>query len=109
MMLELAAIWRISIVASALSRPVATAILSATALVCVLVGEAGTPAHAETISSALARAYAFSPDLNAQRAGLRATDENLPTAVAGYRPTVTAAGDVGYEKLDLETPRFRSR
>ena len=77
-------IWRILIVgALGLSRPVA----AATALTGVLVAEAGTPAAAETISSALARAYAFSPDLNAQRAGLRATDENLPKAIAGYRPT----------------------
>jgi outer membrane protein len=100
MTLEPAAIRRLSIgVALALSRPVAAAILSAPALVSVLVGAAGTPACAETISSALARAYAFSPDLNAQRAGLRATDENLPKAVAGYRPTLTAAGDLGYENL----------
>jgi outer membrane protein len=56
--------------------------------------------HAETISSALARAYAFSPDLNSQRAGLRATDENLPKALSGYRPTVTATGNVSYEQLN---------
>ncbi len=50
-------------------------------------------------SSALARAYAFSPDLNAQRAGLRATDETLPQALSGYRPSVTANGDIGKQYL----------
>ena len=38
--------------------------------------------HAETMSSALARAYAGNPDLNQQRAGVRATDENLPRATS---------------------------
>ncbi|MDB5641389.1 MAG: bepC [Hyphomicrobiales bacterium] len=54
------------------------------------------PLSAETISGALARAYGFNPDLNAQRASGRATDENLPTALSGYRPTITANGDVGF-------------
>ena len=51
--------------------------------------------RAETISSALARAYETSPELNAQRADTRATDENLPTALSGWRPTVTASADGG--------------
>jgi outer membrane protein len=93
-------VWRMSIiVAAAVSRPVAAAVMSATVLAGVLVDVSGAPASAETISSALARAYAFSPDLNAQRAGQRATDENLPKAAAGYRPTVTATGDAGYEDM----------
>ena len=54
-----------------------------------------SPVSAESISGALARAYGFNPDLNAQRAAGRATDENLPTALSGYRPTVTATADVG--------------
>ncbi|MDB5648532.1 MAG: bepC [Hyphomicrobiales bacterium] len=54
-----------------------------------------SPASAESISGALARAYGFNPDLNQQRASARATDENLPTALSGYRPTVTANADIG--------------
>ncbi len=54
-----------------------------------------TPLSAETISGALARAYGFNPDLNQQRAAGRATDENLPTALSGYRPTITATSDIG--------------
>ena len=93
------AVTRGGVVALAVSRSAVAAIVSATALAGVLAGAPGTPAYAETISSALARAYAFSPDLNSQRAGLRATDENLPKAVAGYRPSVTATGNAGYENL----------
>jgi outer membrane protein len=34
--------------------------------------------------------------LQAERAKLRATDENVPTALAGWRPTVVMAGTAGY-------------
>ena len=46
---------------------------------------------AETISAAMAKAYQNNPDLNAVRAGLRATDEGVPIAKAGYRPQISAA------------------
>jgi len=55
----------------------------------------------ETISSALARAYGTNPQLNAQRAGTRAVDENVPRQLSGYRPRITASGDVGYTNQDL--------
>ena len=60
---------------------------------CVLLTQ---PVSGETISGALARAYGYNPDLNAQRASGRATDENLPSALSGYRPSVSVTGDVGY-------------
>ncbi|MEQ8307487.1 MAG: TolC family outer membrane protein [Hoeflea sp.] len=47
-------------------------------------------ASAETIYQAMARAYENNPDLNAARAGLRATDEGVAIAKSGYRPTVAA-------------------
>ncbi len=50
------------------------------------------PARAETLIEALASAYANNPTLNAQRAGLRATDEGVPQALGGYRPTVSGTG-----------------
>jgi outer membrane protein len=56
---------------------------------------AARPASAETIDSALARAYAGNPTLNAQRAGVRATDENVAQAKGGYRPQVSGVADVG--------------
>jgi outer membrane protein len=48
------------------------------------------PASAETIKGAMAKAYANNPDINAARAGLRATDESVTIAKAGYRPQVSA-------------------
>ncbi|MBV9066317.1 MAG: TolC family outer membrane protein [Methylobacteriaceae bacterium] len=54
-------------------------------------------ASAETMSSALSRAYMGNPDLNQQRASVRATDENLPRALSGFRPTVTATGNAGVQ------------
>jgi outer membrane protein len=53
-----------------------------------------TTASAETLESALARAYGNNPSLNAQRANTRATDENVAQAKAGYRPRVTGTADV---------------
>ena len=52
------------------------------------------PARADTLEAALAQAYVNNPTLNAQRAAARATDENVPQALAGYRPriSITATG-----------------
>ncbi|WP_306308769.1 TolC family outer membrane protein [Flavimaribacter sediminis] len=47
-------------------------------------------ASAETIFGAMAKAYENNPDLNAARAGLRATDEGVAIAKSGYRPTIVA-------------------
>ncbi len=60
-----------------------------------------SPASAETMSSALSRAYMGNPDLNQQRASVRATDENLPRALSGFRPTVAATGNAGVQYQDL--------
>ncbi|HZC58109.1 MAG TPA: TolC family outer membrane protein [Xanthobacteraceae bacterium] len=55
-------------------------------------------AWADTIEWALVQAYQNNPSLNAQRAVLRATDENVPQALSGYRPKISAvaAGGVNY-------------
>lgn len=47
---------------------------------------------AETLRGALAKAYSNNQDLNASRAQLRATDENVPQAKAGLRPRVSVVG-----------------
>jgi outer membrane protein len=59
-----------------------------------------SPSRAETMSSALARAYAGNPDMNQQRAGVRASDENLPRATSTWRPTANATGQYGLNHLD---------
>jgi outer membrane protein len=58
------------------------------------------PAAAETINAALAQAYRTNPQLNAERARARSIDENVPRALSGYRPTVSATADVGYTHAD---------
>jgi outer membrane protein len=40
-------------------------------------------AQADTLEWALVQAYQNNPSLNAQRASLRATDENVPQALSG--------------------------
>ena len=49
------------------------------------------PAHAETLNEALAQAYQTNPTLQAARAQLRATDENVPIQKADGRPNVTGS------------------
>ncbi len=59
-----------------------------------------SPGAAETMSSALIRAYGGNPDLNQQRAGVRAQDENIPRATAGWRPNVAGTGQFGFNYLE---------
>lgn len=66
-------------------------------------GVAGGSAAAETIESALARAYTGNPTLDAQRASVRATDENVPRALSAYRPTIAATGNVGINYIAGDT------
>jgi outer membrane protein len=62
-----------------------------------------TPALADTIEAALVRAYQNNPQLNAQRAQVRSTDENVPQALSGYRPRVAITGSAGYQYTDTNT------
>lgn len=54
-------------------------------------------AHAESLQDALTAAYRLNPMLEAERARLRATDENVAIAKSQTRPTVTGDADIGYE------------
>lgn len=67
------------------------------AMICV--GFAASPARAETLLDALAKAYQSNPQLNAERARQRATDENVPQALAGYRPQIVAGLGVGLQAV----------
>jgi outer membrane protein len=53
----------------------------------------GRPASAETLEQALADAYLINPVLNAERARLRATDEQVALAKSGLRPFVSGSAD----------------
>lgn len=69
--------------------------LGASLVLAALLG--GPAVAAETIASALSAAYLSNPTLQAERARQRATDEQVPQALSGWRPTVIANGDVGAE------------
>ena len=66
---------------------------------------ASHPAGAETLELALAQAYRNNPTLNAQRAALRAIDEGVPQALAGYRPRVNAHDGFGLPALRIDHAR----
>lgn len=63
-----------------------------------------TALHAETIEGALSRAYTGNPDLNAQRASLRALDEGVTKAAAAGRPKINGIGDYGIAELWDKNP-----
>ena len=62
---------------------------------------AGSAVSAESLPEALAKAYQTNPQLNAERARQRATDENVPQAMAGYRPQIIARLTAGLQALSL--------
>ncbi|WP_457104853.1 TolC family outer membrane protein [Methylobacterium sp. P5_C11] len=64
---------------------------------------AAMPAAAETLESALAKAYQGNPSLNASRAGVRATDENVAIAQSGYRPQVNVGAQIGVQYLQTRS------
>jgi outer membrane protein len=56
---------------------------------------------AETMESALARAYQGNPQLNAQRAIVRQNDEGVSQALSGYRPTLSATASVSEQYTNM--------
>jgi outer membrane protein len=66
------------------------------------------PALGDTIEAALVRAYQNNPQLNAQRAIVRSTDENVPQALSGYRPKVAVTASAGYQYTDAQSSAFGS-
>lgn len=60
-----------------------------------------SPVSAQTIESALVQAYQTNPQLNAQRAQVRATDETVPIALSGYRPRVNVTASAGTQWQDV--------
>lgn len=58
------------------------------------------PAFSQTLQEALTAAYLDNPELEAQRARLRAVDEQVPQALSGWRPTLRAFGNAGVRQID---------
>jgi outer membrane protein len=78
-------------------------ITGAAAAVLLMAFVGAPPALADTMEAALVRAYQNNPQLNAQRASVRFTDENVPQALSGYRPRVAITGSAGFQYTDTNS------
>lgn len=67
----------------------------------ILLACTASEAKAESLTAALAEAYTNNPQLQAARASLRATDESVPQARAGFRPTITGQAAAAHENREL--------
>ncbi|MHA1133513.1 MAG: TolC family outer membrane protein [Alphaproteobacteria bacterium] len=63
----------------------------------------GPAVHAETLEQALSDAYLLNPVLNAERARLRAIDEQVAVAKSGLRPSVSGSADTSYTNQNSNT------
>lgn len=63
-----------------------------------------TTASAETMTQALASAYASNPEINSARARTRADDESVPIARSGLRPIISAFSTVTGSRTDIAGP-----
>ena len=70
----------------------------AIALLAVLTAQ---PAGATSLRDALVTTYLTSPRLEAGRSQLRQVDENVPQALAGYRPNLFVNGDLTAERSTI--------
>ncbi|HXQ15494.1 MAG TPA: TolC family outer membrane protein [Caulobacteraceae bacterium] len=75
---------------------------AAAGCIAVLAGASfGGAAAAETLGDAIALAYQTNPTLQAERATLRATDEEYVQAEAGLRPTLGASASYTYQDANV--------
>jgi outer membrane protein len=89
-------VWRADRV-GLVARQVLSSSIGLGVLACV--GLAAVAARAETVPEALAKAYQSNPQLNAERARQRGTDESVPLALAGYRPQIIASLSGGLQAV----------
>ncbi|HRD75149.1 MAG TPA: TolC family protein, partial [Hyphomicrobiaceae bacterium] len=73
---------------------------SAVALTFSVVAHTGE-GFGQTLRQSLANAYKNNPRLDAERARLRATDEEVARANSGWRPNVTGSADVGKQTVHV--------
>ena len=72
--------------------------VSLAALLAALSMPLSTSARAESIRDALTSAYQTNPKLDAERAKLRATDEDVSRAESGFRPLIDGSADIGDQR-----------
>jgi outer membrane protein len=78
-------------------------VTGAAAAVLLLACLGPVPVLADTIEAALVRAYQNNPQLNAQRAQVRSTDEGVPQALSGYRPSIAVTASAGAQYQNFTT------
>ena len=83
-------------------RTIRRAALAASCGAALAVAMAGL-AEAESLGDAISLAYETNPTLQAERAQLRATDEEYPQAESGLRPTVSANGSYNWQDQTIST------
>lgn len=66
----------------------------------------GQPVSAESLREAMSAAYKYNPQIDAQRARLRATDEDVAIANSGYRPRVDASAEIGRQYTASRASRY---
>lgn len=79
-------------------------LMMAGAAVVLAVHPLGQVASAMDLNDALSMAYGGNPTLDAERAQLRVTDENVPQALSGWRPTVSASAQAAHNWDRMEKP-----
>ncbi|MBR6729918.1 MAG: TolC family protein [Alphaproteobacteria bacterium] len=72
-----------------------------TGLVLVL-STISTAAFSANLNDVLSYTYENSSTINAERAGLKATDENVAKAKSGYRPSIVGEGSLGRSYIKNE-------
>lgn len=78
-------------------RDQARRLLTVFALMSAVFGMSARLASADSLLDTLSQAYNYNPQLDAERARLRATDEDVARANSGYRPDIRAAADYGHQ------------
>ena len=61
------------------------------------------PSYGGGFEDSLIKAYNANPTLQQARAGLRATDEGVPSALSGFRPSISATGTVSDYSKETNT------
>ena len=65
-------------------------------------GIVASGASAESLEDALIKAYQSNPTLEAGRASLRSTDEEISSALSNWRPSVSLSGSAGVRDTETE-------
>ncbi|MBX9926277.1 MAG: TolC family outer membrane protein [Hyphomicrobiaceae bacterium] len=80
----------------------ARTLIAAAGLVALTATSLSAPASAETLRDALAAAYQYNPQIDAERARLRATDEGVSQANAAFRPSINAGASSAFQNTETK-------